>query len=325
MRMPRKIGITFLLLLLALLPVGGCWVVTNPVYIAPDFVPAPVANSGRLEADVRYLAGIEPGRSSRQRGSLDRAANFVADSFAAAGCQPRAEAFTVDHVEFRNVICSFGPAAAPRLVIGAHYDVYENPGADDNASGVAGLLELARMIGTEKPVLEHRLDLVAFTLEEPPHFRSESMGSHVHARGIVEEGAELKLMISVEMIGFYSDEPDSQAYPVGFLEWLYPDKANFIGVVGGLFDRSSVARVKSLMANSDELPVYSINAPAALTGVDFSDHWSFWQNGLPALMVTDTAFLRNPNYHRQTDSPDTLDYRRMALAVDGLYQVAIGY
>ena len=323
--MTRKISLTFLLLLPILLPVGGCWVVTNPVYIAPNFVLAPVADSGRLEADVRYLAGIVPARSSRQRDSLDRAANYIADSFTAAGCTPRAQEFKVDHVEFRNVICSFGPEDAPRLVIGAHYDVYENPGADDNASGVAGLIELARMIATEKPVLEHRLDLVAFTLEEPPHFRSEGMGSYINARDIVEKGAELKLMISVEMIGFYSDEPDSQAYPVGILEWLYPDKADFIGVVGGLFDRSSVARVKSLMAVSDDLPVHSINAPALVTGVDFSDHWSFWQNDLPALMVTDTAFLRNPNYHRSTDTPDSLDYRRMALAVDGLYQVAVGY
>ena len=323
MSVNKKISLAILLVLA--LPVGGCWVVTNPVYIAPDFTPAPVADSGRLEADVRYLAGIEPARSSRQRGSLDRAASYITESFAAAGCAPRPQIFTVDHVEFRNVICSFGPADAPRLVMGAHYDVYENPGADDNASGVAGLIELARMIGAEKPVLEHRLDLVAFTLEEPPHFRSQSMGSHVHARGIVEEGAKLKLMISVEMIGFYSDEPGSQAYPVGLLDWMYPDKANFIGVVGGLFDRSSVARVKSLMAVSDDLPVHSINAPALVTGVDFSDHWSFWQNDLPALMVTDSAFLRNPNYHRSTDTPDTLDYRRMALAVDGLYQVAVGY
>ena len=317
----------FLLLLPVFLPVGGCWVVTNPVYVTPEFVPAPTADSGRLEVDVRYLAEIEPARTSRQQGSLDRAATYIVDSFAMAGCAPRAQAFTVDHVEYRNVICSFGPQDAPRLVIGAHYDVAGdgNPGADDNASGVAGLIELARLVGAEKPVLEHRLDLVAFTLEEPPHFRSENMGSYVHARGIADDGVEVKLMISIEMIGYFSDEPGSQAYPMGFLEWLYPDRADFIGVVGGLFDRSSVARVKSLMAVNGDLPVHSINAPAALVGIDFSDHWSFWQHGLPALMVTDTAFLRNPNYHMPTDGPDTVDYQRMALVVDGLYQVAISY
>jgi hypothetical protein len=323
--MTRKTSLIFLLLLFVMLPVGGCWVVTNPVYVKPVLAPAPAADSGRLEVDVRYLADNEPARSSAQPASLDRAATYIAKSFVAAGCTPRAEEFTADHVEYRNVICSIGPHDAPRLVIGAHYDVFERPGADDNASGVAALIELARLITAANPPLEHRLDLVAFTLEEPPHFRTENMGSHAHARGILNQGADLKLMISVEMIGFYNDAPDSQSYPVGFLEWIYPDKADFIGVVGALFDRSSVARVKSLMAVSDDLPVYSINAPAALTGVDFSDHLSFWQNGLPALMVTDTAFLRNPNYHRPTDTPDTLDYRRMALAVDGLYQVAVGY
>jgi hypothetical protein len=323
MRLKRKI--ISMVLLALILPAACSWVVTNPVFIEPDFTPAPQADAGQLEADVRFLAGINPPRSSAYRASLDRAATWVADSFEAAGCEPDEQEFTVDHVEYRNVICSFGPADAPRLVIGAHYDVRDGPGADDNASGVAGILELARMIAAAKPVLEHRLDLVAYTLEEPPHFRSEEMGSHVHARGLVAEGAEVKLMVSVEMIGFYSDEPGSQSYPMGILEWLYPDRADFIGVVGGLLDRSSVARVKALMQVSDELSVYSINAPPLLTGVDFSDHWSYWQHGLPALMVTDTAFLRNPNYHRPTDTPETLDYRRMALAVDGLYQVAIGY
>lgn len=301
--------------------------VMNPVYVSPELKPAPEADSERLKADVRYLANIAPTRNSRQRSSLNQAANFIAASFALAGCEPKAQVFQIDDTEYRNIICSFGSEDAPRLVIGAHYDVAgdDNPGADDNASGVSALLELARMIGKEKFLLEHRLDLVAFTLEEPPHFRSENMGSYIHARSIVAEGAALKLMIGVEMIGFYSDDADSQSYPVSLLGWLYPDKANFIGVIGRLFDRSSVARVKSLMAVNDELPVYSINAPPTVTGVDFSDHWSFWQNSLPAVMVTDTAFLRNPNYHRPTDTADTLDYRRMALVVDGLYQVAVGY
>lgn len=298
---------------------------TNPVYVGPDPVSAPAADAGQLATDVRFLAAIEPPRNGANRVSLERAADYVARSFEKAGCATRLQEFQVDDAAYRNVICSFGPRDAPRLVLGAHYDVFQGPGADDNASGVAGLLELARMIAKARPELPHRLDLVAFTLEEPPYFRTENMGSHVYARRLVEEKAELKLMISVEMIGFYSDEPGSQSYPMGILNWFYPDKANFIGVIGTIFARSSVARVKSLMRVSDELPVRSINAPALLTGVDFSDHWSFWQNGLPAVMVTDTAFLRNPNYHEPTDTPDSLDYRRMALAVDGLYQVAVNY
>jgi hypothetical protein len=320
---------TFLIVLLTpiVLLAASCWAVTNPVFLSPDFLPAPSADATRMEADVRYLAGIRPARNAAHPGSMGRAANFIADSFAAAGCGAENEAFAVGQTTYRNVICSVGPRDAPRLIIGAHYDVAGsgNPGADDNASGVAGLLELARMFADTEPVLDHRVDLVAFALEEPPYFRSPNMGSYHYAQAMKSDGVDLKLMISVEMIGFYSDEIGSQAYPVGLLRWLYPDRANFIGVVGGLLARGSVARVKKLMQVSDDLPVYSINAPAALTGVDFSDHWSFRQNGLLALMVTDTAFLRNPNYHRSTDTPDTLDYRRMAIAVNGLYQVAVGY
>lgn len=325
--MRRKKTILIVLLMPVALLAAGCWTVTNPVFLAPDFVPAPAADAARLESDVRYLAGIQPARNAAQPGSMDRAANFVADGFTAAGCDTESKTFAVGPTTYRNVICSVGPRDAPRLVIGAHYDVAGNgnPGADDNASGVAGLLELARIFGETKPALGHRVDLVAFTLEEPPYFRSPNMGSYRYAQAIKSNGVDLRLMISVEMIGYYSDDPGSQAYPIGILRWLYPDRADFISVVGGLLDRGSVARVKKLMRVSDDLPVYSINAPAALTGVDFSDHWSFWQNGLPALMVTDTAFLRNPNYHRSTDTPDTLDYRRMAMAVNGLYQVAVGY
>jgi len=151
------------------------------------------------------------------------------------------------------------------------------------------------------------------------------MGSHVYARSIAAGQAPLKLMISIEMIGYFADRPDSQDYPLGILKWFYPDKANFVAVVGGAFDRSSVARVKQLMSVTDALPVYSINAPGILPGIDFSDHWSFWQHDLPAVMVTDTAFFRNANYHRATDTAESLDYRRMALVVDGLYQVAVKY
>ncbi len=311
--------------LCALLAVGGCWLITNPVLVDLDTVEAPAAQADRLEGDVRHLATRMAGRSADNVGVLDAAADWIGDSFAASGCTPRERAYEADGAIYRNVVCAFGPDSAPLLVIGAHYDVYEGPGADDNASGVAAILELARLIGATQPALTHRLELVAFTLEEPPHFRRETMGSYVHAGDIAVAGTKLKLMVSVEMVGYFSDAPGSQSYPAGFLKWLYPDRADFIGVVGRTFDRTAVNRVKALMAAGGALPVYSINAPVRLAGIDFSDHWSFWQHGLPAVMVTDTAFFRNPNYHRPTDTPDTLDYRRMAQVVDGLYQVAVGY
>ncbi len=320
-----------LLLLAALLStglyLGLFWFLRNPVPPPESPECLQKADATRLEADVRFFAGLTPPRNGQNAEGLDQVATYVGEAFATTGCDLREQRFILDHVAYKNVICTFGPESAPRVVIGAHYDVSgdANPGADDNASGVAGLLELARMIGRAKPSLTHRVDLVAFTLEEPPYFHTGEMGSYVYAESLHEEGAALKLMVSVEMIGFFSDQPGSQSFPLVLLTWIYPDTGNFIGVVGLAFERSAVARVKVLMTATPELPVYSINAPSFLPGVDFSDQWSFWQFGYPAVMVTDTAFFRNPNYHRPTDRPETLDYRRMALTVEGLYQVAVGF
>ncbi len=306
---------------------GLFWFLRNPAL--PSDIPAPPqrAEAARLEADVRYLAGLSPARNARNAETLDKAAAHIAAAFAATGCKVKEQPFMIDHIEYRNVACSFGPEDAPRVVIGAHYDVAgdANPGADDNASGVAGVLELARMIGAAQSSLPHRVDLVAFTLEEPPYFRSEEMGSYVYARGLREAEVSVKLMVSAEMIGYFSDDPGSQSFPLGFLSWFYPETGNFIAVVGSALERSLVGRTKELMSLGPELPVYSINAPGFVPGIDLSDHWSFWQHGFPAVMVTDTAFFRNPNYHRPTDSPETLDYRRMARTVDGLYRVAVGF
>ena len=306
---------------------GVFWFLRNPVLPPAKTDALPRADSGRLEADVRYLADLVPSRTGQNLVGLNKAAAFVETAFAQTGCRLEAQKFEVDGAEYKNITCSFGPEAAPRVVIGAHYDVAgdANPGADDNASGVAGLLELARLIDASTPRLTHRLDLVAFTLEEPPYFQTEEMGSYVYARQLHEDRVPLRLMVSIEMIGYFSDRPGSQSYPMVLLDLFYPDTANFIGVVGLAAERSLVARVKELMTVTPDLPVYSINAPAFVPGVDFSDQWSFWQFGFPAVMVTDTAYLRNPNYHRPTDTPGTLDYRRMARTVEGLYRVAVDF
>ena len=321
--------ILIIVLVACVLIYGGLyWLLKNPIFSSAEpLTGAPAADPGRLEADVRLLAASDPARAFHNAAALNAAADHIEAEFRRAGCVPRRQTFKVEGDDYHNIVCSFGPETAPRVVIGAHYDVAGdgNPGADDNASGVAGVLELARMIAAAKPDLLHRIDLVAFSLEEPPNFRSANMGSHVHARSLAAGPAAVKVMISVEMIGYFSDAPGSQSFPLSFLRLFYPGRGDFIGVVGRSFDRGPVARVKRLMRVSNDLPVYSINAPAAVPGIDFSDHWSFWQHDLPAVMVTDTAFLRNPHYHMPSDTPDTLDYRRMALVVDGLYRVAVGY
>ena len=309
------------------LTIGVFWLLRNPV-LSNTYEGALVkSDSSSLMADVAYLASLTPSRNAQNVASLKRAASYIKERFAETGCKVSEQKFHVQGNEYTNIICSFGRRSAPRVVIGAHYDVHsdDNPGADDNASGVAAILEIARLVTAEKPNLNHRLDLVAFTLEELPNFRETTMGSYIHAESLAKANADVKLMISVEMIGYFTDEPNSQQYPLAWLRWFYPDRGNFIGVVGLAFDRTIVARAKKLMMASSPLPVYSINAPRFIPAIDFSDHRNYWQLGFPALMVTDTSFLRNPNYHRPTDSVNTLDFQRMSYVVDGLYRIARSY
>jgi Zn-dependent M28 family amino/carboxypeptidase len=236
----------------------------------------------------------------------------------AAELQPYVVAGRTHH----NVLAHVGPETAERLVVGAHYDACEpGVGADDNASGVAGLLELARILALDPPAL--RVDLVAFTLEEPPYFRTPRMGSAIHAGSLREAGVRVRAMIALEMIGFFRDEPGSQEYPAPGLALLYPSRGDFIAVVGCLGQAGLVRQVKRAMAGAMELDVRSISAPRFVPGVDFSDQLSYWNAGYAAVMVTDTAFYRNPHYHEASDRPETLDFARMAQVVEGVHAAVL--
>jgi Zn-dependent M28 family amino/carboxypeptidase len=232
-----------------------------------------------------------------------------------------------------------GTSHAPLLVIGAHYDSHgdasaggqlprgysadtHTPGADDNASGVAGLIELARLLG--RTPQKRPIELVAYALEEPPHFRTEHMGSVWHAQSLTDTHRDVELMISLEMIGTFNDASDSQSYPLPGMQHLYSDRGDFIAVVGMMGDFTMSRRVKALMLGASDLPVYSINAPRLIPGIDFSDHRSYWGQGMPAVMVTDTAFMRNKHYHQASDTYEKLDYTRMAKVVQGVYAVTQG-
>jgi Zn-dependent M28 family amino/carboxypeptidase len=255
---------------------------------------------------------------------LDRAAGYIRESWRSAGFEVAEQPFEVFGITYRNLMVSYGPETAPTVVVGAHYDVCgDQPGADDNASAVAAILELARMLSEDQPELERRVELVAFSLEEPPFYRSRSMGSWQHAASLRERSVQVEAMICLEMIGFYSERPRSQKFPLPGLGFLYPRTGDFIAVVGNLGGRSLTRRVKSAMAGACTVPVHSINAPALVPGLDFSDHWSYWRHGFPAVMVTDTAFYRNSNYHLPSDTADTLDYPRMAEVVRGVYAAMV--
>jgi hypothetical protein len=292
---------------------------TNPVKVRSLAVEG-VADPDRLKADVAALTGLPGFRCFERPADLDRAAVWVRNALTASRLPVEEQSYGVGDLEFRNFVAHYGVAEAPILVIGAHYDVCgEQPGADDNASAVAGLLELARLLDRHQPKLSHRLELALWPLEEPPNFRTPAMGSAVHASSLAHRGAEVSGMISLEMIGYFSDEPGSQSFPAPGMGLLYSTRGDGIVVVGNTSSWWFTRRLKARMAGATELPVASINAPAAVPGVDFSDHLNFWNQGWNAVMVTDTAFFRNPNYHLPSDTPDTLDYERLAQVVTGVY------
>jgi len=270
-----------------------------------------------LRAQVEALSTRFGPRDFAHPENLDRAAAYLWDAFRAARLPVREQQYEVEGHTFRNLIAGIGPMTPERIIVGAHYDTAgEQPGADDNASGVAGVLELARLLRAAPPPL--RVELAAWTLEEPPNFRTRRMGSAVHAARIARERTKIRLMIAVEMIGTFSDARGSQGYPP-VLGLFYPSAGNFIAVVGQWGQGEYVGAVAEAMRAGSPLPVETLTAPAFVTGVDFSDHLSFWARGYPAVMVSDTAFFRNPRYHTADDRPETLDYVRMAEVVKGLH------
>jgi hypothetical protein len=271
----------------------------------------------RLEAHVRALAETFVPRDAAHPENLDRAAAYIRRELAAAGGRVEDQPFQAGGATYRNVIARFGPGTRERVVVGAHYDAAgPYPGADDNASGVAGLIELARLLN--KSDLKTQVELVAFTLEEPPYFASSAMGSAVHAQSLRRQRVPVRAMLALEMIGYFSDAPGSQQFPLPSLKLLYPSTGNFITVAGKLGQGALVRRVKRAMRSASPLGVESISAPPSLPGISLSDHRNYWEAGYPAVMITDTAFYRNDNYHGATDTPDTLDYERMARVVQGV-------
>ena len=277
----------------------------------------------RLYADVLKLTSLHPPRSYYHPESLRKAANYTEAEFKKLDCR----VFRQDlHQGFHNIIATFGPENAERIVIGAHYDVCgDQPGADDNASAVAGLLELARVVHEEKPDLHHRLDFVAYNFEEPPFFATDEMGSAVHARSLAREKANVKLLVCLEMIGYFSDAPNSQGFQNEALKNIYPNTGNFIVVVGKQGQEETVQKVQHLMKQTCKIDVQSINAPVSLPGVSLSDHRNYWAQGFQAVMINDTSFLRNPNYHQPTDTIDTLDFDKMTEVVKGVYNTILNF
>lgn len=287
------------------------------------------ADALRVARHVRMLAGDIGPRNDRHPEGLARAEKYMKSALTAAGYRVEEQPYSVvppdasASVPMRNFIATLPASApgAPVLVIGAHYDTaLETPGADDNASGSAVLLELARRLKAKKGAVEVRF--VAYGTEEPPYFGTKQMGSAFHAASLKTEGRTVLGMISLEMLGYYSDAPHSQKYPPP-LSLLYPDRANFVGAVS---DLSSRAFLKSFAkAFTPRLPVVAASLPGWITEIGLSDHKCYWDEGFPGVILTDTSFLRYTHYHMTTDTPEKLDYERMAKIVQGLEAATITF
>jgi Zn-dependent M28 family amino/carboxypeptidase len=282
--------------------------------------PDEVALREELRGDVQELAGEIGERNMWHYLELSAAADFVEWSFSRAGLDPRRDSYELRGQACHNIEAEISGARPEILMIGAHYDsVFGSPGANDNGSGVAATLALARRFANAKP--KHTLRFVAFANEEPPYFLSGEMGSLVYASRCKERGDKISAMVSLETIGYFSDAPNSQRYPSPGLGLFYPRIGNFIGFVSNVRSRALLRRVVTLFRKHAKIPSEGAALPAFIPGVSWSDQWSFWQHGYPAIMVTDTAPFRYPYYHSSNDTPEKLDYDRFTLVVSGMGKV----
>ncbi len=274
--------------------------------------------AAELRADIQHLAGRIGERNVFHPDHLKAAEDFLAASLARAGYRVRWQAYEARGVECSNLEAELTGTAEPGeiVVIGAHYDsVRGSPGANDNASGTAAVLALARRFaGVPQP---RTIRFVFFVNEEPPLFWTDQMGSLVYAREVKQRGDDIVAMLSLETMGCYLDEPGSQRYPPAF-GMFYPDEGNFIAFVGMSSSGPLVTRCVGAFRGVCQFPSEGAALPSLVPRVGSSDHWSFWKQGYPALMVTDTAPYRYRHYHKPTDTPDRLDYERLARVVEGL-------
>jgi Zn-dependent M28 family amino/carboxypeptidase len=253
--------------------------------------------------------------------SLAQAARYIESEFSAAGYVPTRQTYLAYRKPVSNIIAEKKGTRPHSIVIGAHYDsVPGSPGADDNASAVAGLLELARMLGTTSCAWGFKL--VAFVNEESPSFGSDYMGSMQYARLLKARGEDVAFMIALEMIGYF-DRRKPQNYPLGLMRRFYPKTGDFIGIVGDFRSHRPVLALARAMRRQGLVPTSALVAPRQFGGIDRSDHSAFWRHGFKALMITDTAFFRNENYHRENDTIETINFEVMANVVASLFAAVV--
>jgi len=281
-----------------------------------------LSDTSHLRRSLELIINTTGPRTYNNVDVLDTVAERIRNEFQKNTDRVSFQNYAVEEKQYKNVIASFGPEEGERIIVGAHYDVCGNQdGADDNASGVAGILELAKLL--KDKTSKYRIDLVAYTLEEPPYFNSKQMGSYIHAKSLHDAHVSIKGMISLEMIGYYSENENSQDYPIGFMKWIYGNKGNYITIVQKSFCGAFAKQFKELSFENNSIPTKAFRAPSFIGGISLSDHKNYWKFGYSAVMVTNTAFYRNHNYHEETDKLATLDISKMGQTIDGVYRSLI--
>ncbi len=304
---------------------GACYMVGMPGKSFEGELP-PLSEeeaelSGRLRGHVQALAETIGERNVFKRGTLEEAAQYIDAAFSELGHEPGGQSFLVHDQTLHNIVAEQpgGARADEIVVVGGHYDTVDGcPGANDNASGVAATLEIARLLaGGAYP---RTIRYVSFVNEEPPFFQTPQMGSLVYARRCRERKDNIVAMLSLETIGYYSDAPQTQQYPYPF-KYFYSSTGNFIGFVGNIGSRGLVRQCIGSFRRHTKFPSEGAVLPEWVPGAGWSDQWSFWREGYPALMLTDTAPYRYPHYHSEQDTPEKIDYDRMARVVAGVSRV----
>ncbi|MFB3886272.1 MAG: M28 family peptidase [Thermodesulfobacteriota bacterium] len=274
-----------------------------------------------LHQHVAYLSVRIGDRHLWKDASLEKAQDYIESAFASYGYPVRRQTYSCYGKSVSNLLAEKAGTDKEVVVIGAHYDtVPGTPGADDNASAVAGLLELARL--SQNIASQKSLVFAAFVNEEPPCFGSYNMGSMAYARYLREQKIPVEVMVSLEMIGFFSEEA-IQAYPIPGMKFFYPKRGDYIGVVGNFRSSRYVSFFKKGIRRHSSIRSRSLTAPEFFGGINLSDNYSFWRHGYRAVMITDTSFFRNRNYHQETDTMDTLNFIKMGEVVKGLHHTLL--
>ncbi len=323
--------IRFTILTVFLLSMTHCAFFSTPypgLFSGQSFkgTPAPLTQAEASTRDImhRHLEHLSVKIGARRMvdGSLDKAANYIIQAFTDMGYIPTIQEYKVDDMSAQNIIVEIKGSTKPDeiIIVGGHYDTGGTAGANDNGTGTVATLVLAKSLKNSKP--QRTIRFIAFANEEPSYFQSETMGSLVYARSVKAKKENIIAMYSLETMGYYSDAPNSQKYPPP-LNSFYPDQGNFIGFVS---NRNSSALIKDtirIFRDNAEIPSEAGIFPEYINGVGWSDHWSFWKVGYPAIMVTDTAIFRYPYYHHPEDTIDKINFDALTRVVSGLEKVLI--